>query len=117
MVYGTRAQREKVRDARSFYLAELFQNGGFLSLNDVCDYDDFKTEDGRYFIAYRRRKGSIKKRLSKPTLATLKKDGFIRKKDDLKRNRKLGHSHRVLLNRLLRVPTNESRNPMVAATR
>jgi HKD family nuclease len=109
IVYDTRAERDKLRDAGSFYLADLFQEGIFLSLNDVRDYDDFKTEDGRYFIAYQRRRGSIRKRLNRVTLSLLKTCGFIRKKEDLKRDRKLRHPQRVLLNRLLRVGTMSSR--------
>ena len=100
----SRAERDRLRNAESFYVAWISRGGGSLSLNDVRAYDDFKTEDGRYFLAHQRRKGSITKTLDRATIAYLKKNGFISNKDDLKRDRSLGNANRVLLNRLLRVP-------------
>jgi HKD family nuclease len=104
LVFPTRAARDRLRDASSFYLADFCEGVGFLSLNDVCAYDDFKTEDGRYFLAYLHRKGSITKTLDRATLTHLRTNRFISKKGDLKRERSLGDANRVLLNRLLRVP-------------
>lgn len=104
MVYPRQTDRDRLRAAGSFYLAELHGNGGHLSLNDVRDEDDFKTEDGRYFVAYQKRKGSISRNLTPSVLSRLKQEGVIKKKEDLHRDRRISRAHREVLDRLLRVP-------------
>jgi len=104
LVFHARADRDKLRQVGAFYLAELRKDGGSLSLNDVCDDDDFDTKDGRYLVAFQRRKGSISKKLDRATLALLRRQGVIGKKDDLQRNRRLRKEHREFMNRLLKVP-------------
>jgi hypothetical protein len=47
MVFPTRAARDRLLNARSFYLAEIHRAGDRISLYDVCDDDEFGTEDGR----------------------------------------------------------------------
>jgi HKD family nuclease len=104
MVYPTRAERDRLLNARSFYLADIRRAGGRISLNDVRDEDEFGTEDGRFFVAYRKRRGSVARVINKTTLKLLRDGGLIARKDDLCRNRKLGNAHQALLNKLLRVP-------------
>jgi hypothetical protein len=104
MVFPTRAARDRLLNTRSFYLAEVHRAGGWISLNDVWDEDEFGTEDGRFFIAYRKRRGSVARALNKRTLKLLKTGGMIARKDDLCRDRRLGSAHRALLNKLLKVP-------------
>jgi HKD family nuclease len=103
LVFRRRADRDSLQKAGAFYLAELQGAGGLLSLNDVRDDDEIRTEDGKYFVAYQKRKGSIVKRLGAPTLTMLKREGVIKKKDDLRRERTLSRSKCDVLNSLLRV--------------
>jgi hypothetical protein len=102
MVFGTKSERDRVLNAGSFYLAEIHRTGGILSLNDVRDDDEFRTVDGRFFVAFRKRKGSIAKSLKAKTLRVLRDAGFILKKDDLRRNRTMGMQNRTLINKLLK---------------
>jgi hypothetical protein len=83
-------------------LGVIHRDGGNLSLNDVRDDDEFRTVDGRYFMAYQKRKGSIAKRLNSKTLKVLREARLIRRKGDLRRNRTLGIQNRSLLNKLLK---------------
>jgi HKD family nuclease len=103
MVFSSKAEHDRLIDAGSFYLGEIRRNGGSLSLNDVRDDDEFKTEDGRLFVAYQKRKGSIAKSLTSKTLKLLREGGLISRKGDLCRNRTLGKQNRLLLNKLLKV--------------
>jgi hypothetical protein len=50
MVFPTRAARDRLLNARSFYLAEIHRAGNRISLNDVCDDDEFGTEVGRFLL-------------------------------------------------------------------
>jgi HKD family nuclease len=104
LVYRARPERDRVLNAGSFYLAEIHRAGGWISLNDVCDEDEFGTEDGRFFIAYRKRKGSVAKAINKRTLKQLRDGGLITRKAGLCRARRLGSAHQALLNKLLKVP-------------
>lgn len=104
MVFRTRAARDRILNAGSFYLAEIRRAGGVISLKDVCEEDEFRTEDGRFFVAYKKREGSVAKLLNKRTLKSLKDGGMILRKDDLRRDRRVGKASRLVLNRLLRVP-------------
>jgi HKD family nuclease len=104
MVFPTRAARDRLLNARSFYLAEIRRAGGWISLNDVRDEDEFGTQDGRFFIAYQKRRGSVSRALNKRTFKMLKTGGLIARKGDLCRERRLSSAHRALLNRLLNVP-------------
>jgi hypothetical protein len=104
MVFPTRAERDRLLNARSFYLAQAHRVGGRISLNDVCDEDEFGTEDGRFFIAYRKRRGSVAKVINKRFLKLLRDGGLIARKDDLWRSRTLGGAYQALLNKLLKVP-------------
>jgi HKD family nuclease len=101
IVFDTKSKHDRVLKAGSFYLGEIHRKGGILSLNDVRDDDEFRTVDGRYFVAYQKRKGSVAKSLNSKTLKLLKDKGFIRRKDDLRRNRTMGMENRTLLNTLL----------------
>jgi len=103
MVFRTRAARDRLFKAGSFYLAEIHRAGGVISFRDVCEEDEFGTEDGRFFVAYQKRRGSVARRLNKRTLKLLKDGGLIVKKDDLCQDRRVGKANRDLLNRLLRV--------------
>jgi len=103
MVFSAKAERDRLLRAGSFYLAEIHRTGGILSLNDVRDDDEFRTEDGRFFVAFERRKGSIAKSLKAKTLKALRDSGFILRKDDLRRNRTMGLRNRSLLSKLLKV--------------
>jgi hypothetical protein len=49
--------------------------------------------------------------LNAETLRLLKEGGLISRKDDLRRNRKLGVQNRLLLNKLLRVPAKRGELP------
>ncbi len=102
MVFHAKADRDRLLEAGSFYLAEIHRNGGILSLNDVRDDDEFRTEDGRFFVAFQKRKGSIAKSLNSKTLKVLREGRFIRRKDDLRRNRTMRSRNRTLLNKLLK---------------
>ena len=102
MVFGTKSERDRVLKAGTFYLGVIHRDGGNLSLNDVRDDDEFRTVDGRYFMAYQKRKGSIAKRLNSKTLKVLREARLIRRKGDLRRNRTLGIQNRSLLNKLLK---------------
>jgi hypothetical protein len=104
MVYPRRSDRDRLRNAGAFYLVELHGRGGVLSLNDVRDDDDFRTEDGRYFVAYQKRKGSISKKLDPSVLSLLKEKGVVQKRADFRRERRISRVHREVLNSLLRVP-------------
>lgn len=103
MVFRTRAARDRLFNAGSFYLAEIHRADGVISLRDVCEEDEFGTEDGRFFVAYQKRRGSVARRLNKRTLKLLKDGGLIVNKDDLRQDRRIGKANRDLLNRLLRV--------------
>jgi len=103
IVFGTKSERDRVLKAGSFYLGKMIhRKGGILSLNDVRDDDEFRTVDGRYFVAYQKRKGSIAKLMKAKTLNVLRDGGLILRKDDLRRNRTLGFKNRSLLNKLLK---------------
>jgi HKD family nuclease len=102
IVFPSKSERDRVLSAGSFYLAEIRPRGGLLTVNDVRDDDEFRTEDGRYFLAYQKRRGSIAKSLNSKTLRLLRSEGFISRKEDLRRNRRLGMGNRMLLNRILR---------------
>jgi len=104
MVFPTRAERDRLRNAGSFYLAQDHRLGGRIALNDVCDEDEFGTEDGRFFIAYRKRRGSVARVINKRSLKLLRDGGLIARKDDLWRNRTLGNAYQALLNKMLKVP-------------
>jgi HKD family nuclease len=102
MVCRTKSDRDRLLEAGSFYLAEIHRNGGTLSINDVRDDDEFGTADGRFFVAYQKRRGSIAKSLKAKTLRVLRNGGFILRKEDLCRNRTIGLQKRSLLNKLLK---------------
>jgi len=102
MVFNAKAERDRLLEARSFYLAEIHRTGGILSLNDVRDDDEFRTEDGRYFVAFQKHKGSVAKLLKAKTLKALRDGEFILRKDDLRRNRTMGFKNRSLLKKLLK---------------
>jgi HKD family nuclease len=103
MVFSSKSERDRVLNASSFYLAEIRNRGGLLSIHDVLDDDEFRTDDGRYFVAYQKRRGSTAKFLNSKTLRLLRKAGFISRKSDLQRNRTLGKRNRLLLSRMLKV--------------
>jgi len=103
IVFGTKSERDRVLKAGSFYLGKIIhRKGGILSLNDVRDDDEFRTVDGRYFVAYQKRKGSVAKLLNAKTLKVLRDSGLILRKDDLRRNRTMGIRNRTVLNNLLK---------------
>ena len=106
MVFPRRSDRDRMRNAGAFYLAQLHSRGGYLSLNDVRDDDDFRTEDGRYFVAYQRRKGSILKKLSPSVFSLLKEKGVVKNKTDFQRTRRVSRAHREVLDGLLRTTRN-----------
>jgi len=103
MVFPTRSERDRLLNSGSFYLAQSDRLGGRISLNDVCDDDEFGTEDGRFFLAYRKRRGSIARVINKRLLKLLRDGELIARKDDLWRNRTLGSAYQALLNKLLKV--------------
>ena len=78
MVFPRRKDRDRMRNAGAFYLAQLHSRGGYLSLNDVRDDDDFRTEDGRYFVAYQRRKGVFRGSLAPPWFLSSKRTASFR---------------------------------------
>lgn len=104
MVCSRKADRDRLEKAGAFYLADFREKRMLLSLNDVRDTDEFKTEDGQYLVAYKTRKGSVPKYVSPTIFTRLKREGLIKTKEDLRRDRRLSRSHRELLNSLLRVP-------------
>jgi HKD family nuclease len=104
LVYTRKVDRDRLRKPGAFYLVEMQGKELQLSLNDVRDDDEFTTDDGRYFIAYRKRNGSVVKRVSPSTLALLRRAGVVEKKEDLQRDRRLSHANRETLDALLRVP-------------
>ena len=87
--FPTRSERDRLLKAGSFYLAQSHRLGGKISLNDVCDDDEFGTKDGRFFLAYRKRRGSVAKVINKRFLKLLRDGGLIARMDDLWRNRTL----------------------------
>jgi hypothetical protein len=101
IVFSSRADRDRLVDAESFFLAELHRSGGKLSLNDVQDNDEFGTDDGRFFVAYKKRRNSKAKTLNSRTLKALREHGVIHRKDDLRRNRSLGRAASSVLTKLL----------------
>jgi HKD family nuclease len=104
LVFSRRADWDRLRNAGAFYLAEQHSKGLLLSLNDVRDEDDFKTEDGQYLIAYQKRKGSLSRRVGPSLLTQLKQAGVVKKKEDLRRDQRFSCSHREVIDSLLRVP-------------
>jgi HKD family nuclease len=104
IVFPRRSERDRMRNAGAFYLAELHKRGGLLSVNELRDDDDFRTEDGRFFIAYQRRKGSILRNLSPSVLSLLKEKGVVKRVSDLRRERRVSKAHREVLDGLLRAP-------------
>ena len=72
-----------------------------LSLNDVCEKDELTTEDGRFLIAYQKRKGSVIRSVTPSTLTLLKQTGVIKKKEDLGRDQRLSRASRQALDALL----------------
>src|SRR5262249_19186900 len=96
-----KSDRDRLLKAGSFYLGAIRKRGGTLSINDVRDDDEFRTEDGRYFIAYQKRSGSRSKSLTPKTLKLLKDNGVIARKSDLRRNRTFGRKNCALLKTLL----------------
>jgi len=104
LVCSLRADQQRLTKAGAFYLAEFQDRKLQISLNDVRGEDYFRTEDGQYFVAYQKRKGSVIRNASSTFLAGLKREGVIKKKDDFRHDRRLSKSDREALNPLLRVP-------------
>jgi hypothetical protein len=104
MVCRRRSDRDRLFNPGAFYLAEFQGTKVQLSLNDVLEKDEFTTEDGRYLVAYQKRKGSKFRSVTPATLATLKGAGVIKKKGDLQQDRRLSRAGREAINALLRVP-------------
>lgn len=104
MVCRRQADRERLFKPGGFYLAEFQGKNVRLSLNDCCAKDEFTTEDGRFLIAYQKRRGSVTKTVSPKTLILLKQAGVIKEKEDLRRDRRLSRASREALDAVLRVP-------------
>jgi hypothetical protein len=104
MVFRRRADRDRLFEPGAFYSAELQGKSLSLSLNDVCDEDEFKTDDGQYLIAYQRRRGSVSRRVSSSVLGLLKGAGVARTAKDLLNDQRLSRPKREMLNSLLKVP-------------